>query len=124
LGPIYIHSGPIHQYVLGPIYTIHTHLYRRNFTMSAIRRPRNLMGMKPEDEENGAVAQPGKVARDLRKKYGGIAMGTAGKRGKRGVPVELLAEMQEIFNRHLRGWQEAAPGEEDGDRARSGSRWE
>jgi hypothetical protein len=75
---------------------------RKNFAMNAARRPRNLMGLKADEEEKAALLQAGKMARDLRKKYGGIV--TKGEKdGKRGVPVDLLAEMQEIFNRDQRG---------------------
>jgi CRP-like cAMP-binding protein len=74
---------------------------RKNFAMSAARRPRNLMGVKQEEEK---VVDASKLARDLRKKYGNnAATDSDGKRTKRDVPVGLLAEMHEIFGREQRG---------------------
>jgi voltage-gated potassium channel len=74
---------------------------RKNFSMSAARRPRNLMGMK-QDDTHSSIAN--KVARDLRKKYGtGFDRTYDNEGNKKGSPVELLAEMQDIFHRDVRG---------------------
>ena len=77
---------------------------RKNFAMNAARRPRNLMGLK-DDEDGKNIIDSAKIARDLRKKYGGgvVTTNDDGKRTKKGVPVGLLAEMQVLFDRDQRG---------------------
>jgi hypothetical protein len=80
---------------------------RKNFSMSAARRPRNLMGLKQEEPDNLAK----KLARDLRKKYGYDRSQAGGPETgkKKGAPVDLLTEMQHIFERDVRGMAPEIP---------------
>jgi CRP-like cAMP-binding protein len=90
---------------------------RNNFAMHASRVPRNLMGLKVgEEEEEKADDDNEKLARDLNKKYGGIVVTETGKRERRDLPVGLIAEMQDIFDRAQRGLQGPSPkaGQSDG----------
>jgi hypothetical protein len=71
---------------------------RKNFSMSAARRPRNLMGLKNEDNDHVA-----KRSRDLKKKYGTGGKGGGDSNCKKDKAVDLLSEMQHLFDRDVRG---------------------